>query len=189
LRERPRVSSDLVADWFGRDFAQLHPLLQQLHREGGRLSGQVMVDVPSGVRGLVGRRLASRLGIPAQRGWHSLEVTISHRDGVLHWDRCFDGRVRVASQFAPVGNRGNGCWVEATGPLRIALTVDVVDGGWYWRALSVRFMNVPVPIGLFPKSQAYKTIVGDRYRFFVGFAVPMLGTVLSYGGDLSLSAA
>jgi hypothetical protein len=182
------VSSDIVADWFGRDFALLHPLLQQLHREGGRLSGRVMVDVPSGGRGFVGRRLAARLGVPMQRGWHALEVTISHRDGVLHWDRCFDATSRVVSRFTPVGNRdSNGCWIEETGPLRLALTVDIVDGGWSWRALSVSFMRVPLPLSLFPRAQAHKTIVGDRYRFFVGFAVPMLGTVLSYGGDLSLS--
>jgi Domain of unknown function (DUF4166) len=182
------VSSDLVAEWFGRDFALLHPLLQKLHREGGRLSGQVMVDVPGGVRGFVGRRLAARLGVPARRGGHALEVTISHRDGVLHWDRCFDAKSRVVSRFIPVGTRGgNGCWIEETDPLRLALTVDIVDGGWHWRALSARFMHVPMPLALFPRAQAYKTIVDGRYRFFVGFAVPLLGTVLSYGGDLTLS--
>jgi hypothetical protein len=52
-------NSSLVADWFGDDFVQLHPLLQQLHRHGGRLSGQVMIDIPSDVAGLFGRRLAS----------------------------------------------------------------------------------------------------------------------------------
>jgi Domain of unknown function (DUF4166) len=178
------VSSSLVVDWFGDDFEQLHPLLQQLHRHGGRLSGQVMIDIPSGVAGLLGRRLASRLGMPTQSGVHDLEVSISHADGVLRWDRCFDSTMRVLSLFKPVGTRRSGYWVEDTGPLKMALTVDIEEGGWHWRCLSVSFMNVPLPPWLFPQSKAFKTIVGDRYRFHVGFAVPLLGTVLSYGGDL-----
>ena len=43
--------------------------------------------------------------------------------------------------------------------------------------------------GAVPRARVYKAIVGDRYRFFVGLAVPMLGTVLSYGRDLALSGA
>jgi Domain of unknown function (DUF4166) len=185
--ERAAHEQQPVADWFGDDFAQLHPLLQQLHRHGGRLSGQVMIDIPAGLAGLFGRRLASRLGMPMHSGEHELDVSISHGDGVLRWDRCFDSTLRVLSLFKPVGTRRSGYWVEETGPLKMALTVDIEDGGWRWRCLSVRFLNMPLPMGLFPQSKAFKTIVGDRYRFQVGFAVPLLGTVLSYGGDLALT--
>lgn len=179
------MSSSLVADWFGDDFTQLHPLLQRLHRHGGRLSGQVTIDIPSGVAGLIGRRLALRLGIPAQPGAHDLEVLISHADGALRWERCFDSTMRVLSLFKPVGTRRNGHWAEETGPLKMSLTVDIAeDGGWHWRCLSVRFSSVPLPMWLFPQSKAHKAIVGDKYRFHVGFAMPSLGTVLSYGGDL-----
>jgi hypothetical protein len=178
------MASSLVADWFGEDFSQLHPLLQQLHRYGGRLSGPVNIEMPPGLPGLFGKRLASRLGMPTQSGMHDLDVSISHADGVLRWERCFDSTLRVLSSFKPVGTRRSGYWVEETGPLKMSLTVDIADGGWYWRCLSVRWFNVPLPVWLFPRSTAFKTIVGDKYRFHVGFAVPLLGTVLSYGGDL-----
>jgi hypothetical protein len=75
--------------------------------------------------------------------------------------------------------------IEETGSLKMTFTVDIAEGGWHWRCLSVSFMSVPLPTWLFPRSKAYKTIVGDKYRFHVGFAVPLLGTVLSYGGDLA----
>ena len=182
------MSSSLVADWFGDDFAQLHPLLQQLHRHGGRLTGPVRIDIPSGVAGLMGRRLAARLGMPVQAGVHDLDVLIGHTHDTLRWERRFDCEARVLSLFKPVGTRSGGHWLEETGPLKMALTVDIEDGGWHWRCLSVRFMNLPLPARLFPRSKAFKTIVGDKYRFHVGFAVPFLGTVLSYRGDLSLAA-
>jgi hypothetical protein len=83
--------------------------------------------------------------------------------------------------------RGNGYWIEETGPLRPTLTVDIVNGGRHWRARSATLMNVPLPMVLCPRGEASKTIVGNRYRYFVGFAVPAVGTALSYGGDLTLS--
>jgi hypothetical protein len=53
-----------VTHWFGPHFAALHPLLQALHRSGGRLSGRVAITFGKGPAGWIGRRLGRRLGLP-----------------------------------------------------------------------------------------------------------------------------
>jgi hypothetical protein len=176
-----------VSRWFGPAFTDLHPLLQQLHREGGILSGLVEVHVPTGLAGFVGKRLAARLGVPTEGVRHDFAVTISHETDGLHWDRCFDGTREMRSLFRPVGQFPSGHWVESTGPVTMTLTVDIIDGGWHWRCLTMAVWGVGVPAWLFPRSRAYKRIEDGRYRFYVGFSLPLLGTVLSYGGLLELN--
>ncbi len=179
------MNTRLVADWFGDSFGTLHPLLQQLHRHGGQLSGTVEVTIPSGLTGVLGRRLAYKLGIPTQGRMHALVVTISHSGDGLHWDRCFDAQTSMQSIFQPIGIRQNGYWIESTGPVKLFLTVDTTNGGWQWRCLKMKLGWLRLPMFLFPNSTAYKTIESGRYRFHVGFALPFLGTILSYGGLLT----
>lgn len=177
-----------VMRWFGPQFEALHPFLQAVHRTGGTLSGRIRIDFGSGLAGWLGRRLARRLGIPTDRRECGFIVEIRHEDDVLHWLRYFENGNRMTSQFRPIGTWPEGCWLEATGPLRFKLTVDVIDGGWYWRALSVGFGRVSLPIRLFPRSAAYKRIEEGRYRFSVSFTLPVVGLVLRYGGLLDLKS-
>jgi hypothetical protein len=60
--------NNAVIDWFGESFTALDPLLQDLHRHGGKLSGKVDLKFGSGLAGLIGRRLATKLGLPSQAG-------------------------------------------------------------------------------------------------------------------------
>ena len=91
----------------------------------------------------------------------------------------------MRSIFQPVGTRIDGHWLEETGALEMRLTVDIKDGGWYWRCLSMRVHGFPLPLWLFPNSQAFKTIEDGRYKFYVGFSLPFMGTFLAYSGSLS----
>lgn len=90
----------------------------------------------------------------------------------------------MKSIFTPVGTIEDGYWAEQTGVLKLHLTVDIKNGGWHWRCLSIRFLGLPLPVWLFPKSKAYKTIEDELYRFYVGFSLPVLGELLSYSGQL-----
>jgi len=179
------MTSRLVKDWFGDDFSKLAPELQQLHLNGGKLMGMVEVAYGNGMAGMLGRRLAKKLNIP-QAGDNQLVVNISHHENGLHWDRMFNNAREMKSTFKPVGNIKNGHWLEATGPLHIKLTVDIKDGGWYWKTLSYTFLGIPLPGWLFPQTEAYKYIENGKYRFYVAFRIPLLGKLLSYGGLLSM---
>ena len=179
------MTDEMVRDWFNGRFDELHPMLRALHSEGGTLQGTVQIVHGTGLAGVLGRRLAKKLKLP-KAGSHDFSVRIYHLPDGLHWDRCFGQAAELKSIFTPVGTIDNGYWLEATGRLKMRLTVDIRNGGWYWRCLGFRALGVPLPAWLLPRSIAYKTIEGGRYRFQVGFSAPLLGDLLSYSGLLEV---
>ena len=178
------MSNSTVAEWFGPKFCELHPLLQQVHLQGAQLAGVVDIQIPKGIAGVLGRRVAKKLGVPVVGGKHQLRVNISHRADEMHWDRCFDDASYMRSIFRPIGKWPNGYWLENTGPLKMRLTVDIKEGGWYWRCLEIRIFGLRLPLWLFPNSKAFKTIENDQYKFYVGFSLPRIGILLAYSGLL-----
>lgn len=179
--------NNAVTTWFGDDFTRLHPLLQALHQRGGKLSGAILIRFGSGVAGVIGRRLARKLGVPTTAGGHHLDVEIAHDASELYWNRCFDGLQQMRSVFRPTGHWPQGHWLEQTGALELKLKVEVVDGGWHWRVIGVRVQSLPIPLALMPRMAAYKRIEDGHYRFHVGCVLPIFGEVFSYGGLLRLS--
>ena len=174
-----------VVNWFGDSFSKLDPLLQDLHRDGGKLSGVVEIAFGRGISGFFGRHLAATLGLPHSDGAHQFQVTISHQNGALHWARRFNGQTNMVSIFVPHGAYPEGYWSETTGALALDLGVRIEDGGWFWVQRKVRFLGLPLPIWLFPASQAYKRVKNGGYEFSVTFTLPGLGKLLSYSGLLS----
>lgn len=172
--------------WFGPSFALLHPQLQALHRNGGRLRGPVQLAFGTGLAGVVGRLLARRLGIPPQAGAATLEVRIASDAAGLHWSRRFNDGPTFDSVFEPVGCYPDGHWVERSGALELRLQVALVEGAWHWRQQRLRVFGVPLPGWLMPRTIASKRAADGNYLFSVAVQVPLLGTVLSYGGSLQL---
>lgn len=181
--------TSVVAHWFGETFENLHPLLQRLHRNGGRLVGTISIGRGRGISGWLGQRFAQRLGIPCSSPTTTLQVDIRHEGSALHWDRCFGDGHKVRSTFHPVGRWPTGYWVEQTGPVRLHMAVDINEAGWYWRCVGARVAGIPVPLWMFPRTTAFKRIEAARYRFHVSFALPLLGMVLWYEGLLDLTTA
>lgn len=178
--------SNLVRNWFGSTFEELHPLIQKIHTEGGELSGTITLSYGSGILGLAGKRIGRRLGLPAAPGEAGLKVSIQHDNNFLAWKREFAGTNRkMLSRFSPIGCYPEGCWRESTGNIDIDLGVDIRGGGWYWIQRDIRILGVPVPSFMMPTSSAYKTIVDGKYEFGVNFYYPKLGTLLDYRGLLS----
>jgi len=178
-----------VTRWFGPQFERLHPLLQELHRHGGRLRGEVVIERGRGIAGWIGRRLLRKLGLPSGIERSPFEVEIRHEGQVLHWNRRFGNGAQLCSQFRPVGAWPEGYWIEHTGAVRLNLTVDVVEGAWHWRCLRVYLGGLRLPLWLFPRTTAYKRIDQGKYCFCVKFDLPLLGTVLGYSGALDALAA
>jgi hypothetical protein len=93
------------------------------------------------------------------------------------------------STFFPIGAWPDGLWLEQTGPVRLGLAVEVIDGAWYWRCRKAWLHGVRLPLVLFPQSTAYKCVEDGRYRFQVTFTMPLLGSMLAYGGVLESQPA
>lgn len=176
-----------VEAWFGDGFARLHPLLQALHRDGGRLEGPVRFRVGHGVAGLIGRRVLRRLGIDPGAPEQMLAVDIRHVDGALRWARRFGTGSEAVSWFRPIGRWPDGCWEEHAGPLRLRLAVDTEGGGWRWRQIGCRLWALPLPAWLAPGVDAGKRIDAGHYRFDVVIRLPLLGEILAWGGHLRMA--
>jgi hypothetical protein len=177
------LKNDIVKNWFAEDFTRLDPLLQKLHIVGGQLSGEVSISYGSGVAGIIGKRLAKKLKLPPQ-GAHNLIVSISHSKSGLHWNRKFNDENVVESLFVPIGTVKNGYWIETTGSMKMKLTVEIINGGWFWRCLKISLFGIPIPLWFVPKSQAYKIVENGRYVFKVAFTYPLFGSLVSYSGAL-----
>ena len=185
----PAARETVVTRWFGASFERLHPLLQALHRDGGRLHGTVAIRSGRGIAGWIGRRLARSLGIPLDRAERGFEVEIRHLDDALLWCRRFDDGGEMVSRFEPIGAWPDGCWIERTGAVELDLAVDIVDGGWRWRTQRARWHGIPLPLALLPRARAGKRIVDDRCVFEVAFALPLFGDLLGYDGVLDAETA
>jgi hypothetical protein len=177
------MTNKLVKNWFGDQFSNLHPLLQKLHSDGGELVGDVEISYGKGLAGIIGGRLGKKMNLPRE-GVHQLTVSISHDVDGLHWWRRFDEQTVIKSLFKPVGDIEQGYWIETTGPLSMKLTVDIKNGGWFWRCLKVNFLGLPIPRWLIPHTNAYKIIENGKYRFYVEFSLPIIGSLVSYQGLL-----
>ena len=182
------LEATVVSDWFGAAFAQLHPLLQQLHgHRESRLRGTVEMRFGRGLAGVLGRRLARRLGMPDVSGPQAITVDVGHDARQMRWQRRFGDGKALLSVFRPVGTYPDGEWVEETGAIAFSLQVDInAGGGWDWRWVSVRLRGRPVPLWLLPRPSAYKRVVDGRYCFHVGFRAPLLGELMAYEGLLDL---
>jgi hypothetical protein len=181
-----KPNKQLVSNWFGEQFFALHPLIQKLHRNGGTLEGTVDISFGYGLAGFIGKRLAKKLSIPVN-STSKLTVNISPKNGYLYWQRCFDDNSIMLSTFEPVGTIQEGYWLEKTGKFTLKLTVNIINGGWYWHCLGYEFGGIKLPKILFPKATAYKTIIDENYHFHVSFSLPVLGKLLSYSGQLSIT--
>jgi len=179
------LSNEIVKNWFDQSFSSLAPELQELHLNGGALYGEVEVIEGNALAGLIGRRVAKKLGIPTA-GTNTLRVNISHDEQYLHWDRQFNETTLMQSRFQPIGTIENGHWVEKSGSLELVLTVEVIDHGWHWRCIQYKYRGIPIPLWLFPSMRAYKNIENGGYRFYVGFSLPLVGLLFSYSGVLNV---
>ena len=174
--------------WFGPAFAELHPLIQQLHRSGGELHGVVEIGFGSGIAGFFGRRIARRLGLPIA-GTAQLRVRIEHVKTRMDWHRQFDAGPDFRSCFEPIGSYPDGYWQESSGRLQLQLGVDILQGGWCWRQRALRLWGMRVPNWLAPQTHAGKEIRAGDYCFHVAIQLPLLGRALSYSGRLKLASA
>lgn len=180
MAPRPDSTPISTEAWFGPAFLQLHPLIQRLHVHGGVLAGSVGPQFGSGLAGLIGKRVARRLGFAPGAPFHQLQVSIRSAADGLHWDRTIDGQT-FASTFTPVGRYPAGHWIETNGAISLCLGVAIIDGGWHWQQRSARLLS--------PRVSAFKEVRDGRYYFHVAIALPLVGTVLSYGGLLDAVTA
>ncbi|MET0967671.1 MAG: DUF4166 domain-containing protein [Tardiphaga sp.] len=76
---------------------------------------------------------------------------------------------------------------ECFGPISIRLQWQATDSGLALQAVGARLFGIPLPRFLQPRSQATETVGSNgQFHFDVDIAMPLIGPIVSYRGDLSL---
>jgi hypothetical protein len=167
----------LYARIMGERFAALPPAVRAIHQVNGDGGAAGEGRVERGANPLA-RALAAMMGMPPQ-GRMPVHVAFAERDGREIWTRDFGGH-RFASELSA----WRGCAVERFGPLRFAFDLPSDREGlrMVLRRWSVFGIRMPRMLG--PRIAAREWQEGDRFRFDIAVAMPLIGPVVRYSGWL-----
>lgn len=162
---------------FRRKIRAACPLVRKAHEGNIRLEGDVVVE-----RGNVIAQLVCTLfGMPPSSPKCRLVVLGSHDAETMTWNRHFDDHA-MDSHFYKDGKH----LVERLGPIHMKMALDVKDGVLTYALDKTRIFGIPIPGFISPSVRAVEQQVEDKYRFSVVVAMPVVGKLVSYLGDMQV---
>ncbi|MFL0797252.1 MAG: DUF4166 domain-containing protein [Cellvibrionaceae bacterium] len=159
-------------------FERLSPLLQEVHLGKTQLDGIANVQ-----RGNFIAQLISKLfRFPKENASSRLRVVCDHTSEIMTWKRNFDG-LKMESSFRKQGEY----LVEYLGPLAMSFKAIENAGALEYRFVKTRLWGIPVPNLLSPQIKAGEMEVDGKYQFSVMVKMFLVGHVISYSGEMSVS--
>ena len=168
----------LFPSLMGGEFARLAPAVQAVH--GGRsLTLQGHADVVRG-KSLLAQVLCllGRLAHDQSRCPVRVEIEV-HGDREV-WTRHFGASPRMRSVLTARG----GTLCERFGPAALQFALSAEQGSVAWRPVKARVFGVPVPAGWLGEIRARACERAGVYVFDVKVALPRVGTIIEYRGQL-----
>lgn len=167
----------------GSAFDALPPRIRQLHDSCSARRWSGTSSVVRG-KGLAARLIAAIVGFP--KSGNEVPVTVAFRPerGGELWTRNFGGHSFSSLQTCGTG-RNRHLLVERFGIAAFGLAL-LVDGDRLHlvpRRWSV--LGVPMPAWLLPRGNSFETEIDGQFRFDVSIALPWLGVVVAYRGQLA----
>jgi hypothetical protein len=107
-------------------------------------------------------------------GWHFPDQMV--------WSRTFDGRT-----FESTFHLEDVLLIEAMGPLLLILDPAVEGGRLHYRLAATRLGPITLPRVLSPSLNAWEGERDGKYEFEVAVALPLIGRVIRYAGQLDLA--
>ncbi|WP_395821025.1 DUF4166 domain-containing protein [Devosia sp.] len=171
----------LYARVMGPAFAALPEVTQRLHRGRPALivEGQAAVI---GARNWAGRLVAAMFGMPREASNVPVRVVIEARDGREYWTRFFDGK----PMRSVMSRADEGVIEERFGAIAICMVLVPRADGLDMVRSSGRIGSIPIPGFLLPRIKAEERVEGQRHRFDVDIALPVIGRLVAYRGWLEL---
>lgn len=173
-----------VAGALGAALATLPPALAAAHGPGAVLHFHGTATVEPAVS-WPARLVARLVGLPTQGGRFPITLA-KHRlaEGHERWERrigpaCFHSTLRAAGPMRVM---------ERLGPLEAELALRVEDGALVLEMVGARLLGLPLPRWLRPVCVARETAVAgsaQAFRFDVPIALPLLGRLVRYSGELA----
>lgn len=171
---------DLLKLCLGQDYGLLDPLVKKAHTGSSQLKGRVSVQRGNWLANVI----CNIFSMPAASKSCALTVVGEHSLDYMSWNRLFDD-FAMNSHFEREGQQ----LVEVLGPIRMNMQLQVSEGALIYRLVKARILGVPIPLWLAPRVIAEEAQVGEVYRFTVNVSMPLVGLLVSYGGDMQLVEA
>jgi hypothetical protein len=171
----------LYARVMGESFLTLPEVTRRVHRGRPAIIAEGEAAVV-GASNALGRLVARIYGMPKEASRVPVKVMIESRDGRECWTRFFDGKpMRSVMERA-----GDGVIEERFGAVAIRMRLVARPDGLDMVRDSGRLGWLPLPKFLLPKIKAEERVEGNRHRFDVEVALPLIGRVVAYRGYLEL---
>jgi hypothetical protein len=166
----------------GPSFAALPHSVQTLHdsRERRSWSGTALVRPGTG---LLARIVRTIIGFPGQSGECPVRVEFEPGPTGERWTRTFGSKSFQSLQSGGKG-RNQFLLVETFGLVSVSLALVVEDGRMRLVPRRWSLFGMPMPKWLLPNGTSQEFEQGDRFRFDVEIAMPLIGRVVAYKGVL-----
>jgi len=165
----------------GADFACLPAPVKALHDNPGRVVASGRCRVERGGNPLA-RLLAALFGFPPAGDEVPLRVEITAEGTGERWQRDFAGH-RFASLQGEV--RGRPGWLyERFGPGQFTIDPRPSERGLSFALTGARLFGLTLPRWLWPAVVGDATAPDGAYRFEVSIALPLIGLLVRYQGNL-----
>ena len=183
----PPNAAPLYQRLLGSAYAELPAELRQMHSVQDRFTAAGRATVERGPS-LLARLVANAVGFPPAAADVPVSVQFDAAGGVETWTRRFGPKSFYSRQFAGSG-RSEHLLCEQFGPLIFAMAVVVEAGRLSLVLRRWSVFGAPLPIWLGPRSTAYETSEGGKFRFHVEIGHPLTGLIVRYRGWLAPNVA
>jgi hypothetical protein len=126
----------------------------------------------------------SIFGFPATAERVAVEVFKEKTARGERWTRRFAGKPFV-SHLSRRPDDPPGRMTERFGPFSFRLRLSADNGRVAWPVESWRFLGMPMPRALMPRSDTAEYVEDGRFRFDVGISLPLAGVIVRYRGWLA----
>lgn len=172
------LNDSVLAVHMGEKFSDLSPLLRQAHLGSNTLEGTAQVKHGN----IMARMICRAFRFPKAGNHVHLKVNCQHTDTAMVWQRYFDG-VSMQSHFRQDGKY----LVEKLGALELRFKAVEHNGSLHYQFIKTHFWGIPMPNFLSPQVVATEQEVDQQYHFSVVVKMFLIGMVISYGGELTLT--
>lgn len=177
---QPVLPRALYPRVLGDAFERLPPAVRRLHGSSGGIAASGLCRVERGANPLA-RLIAGLFGLPAA-GEGSVRVRIEVAGSGERWTRDFGGRRTISVQGEVPGRAG--LIFERFGPGHFLIDPQPGAAGLNFALKGARFLGCPLPHFLWPTIVGEATAPDGRYHFNVSIALPLVGLVVRYRGQL-----
>ncbi len=164
----------------GRDFDNLHPQLQRLHREQKEVHAAGIFKVEWGSSGIA-KMIARTGGLPSPSNETEIGLTIKQEGEMETWERMIGG-VKVRSTLKIVDGR----LIESSRGLKMQMEIREENGGHRIIMKSGSVLGIPFPPFFTPAGFAKTFVSGDKIHAEVILKFYPVGMILKYTGWIQI---